>query len=115
MSAAIILPQEIGAGKEREVQTLFADPWRKLVLIRLRKNAKLANHSARVPITIQGVLGKGTLGVGEAAYELSPGVIIPVAAQAEHNVQADPELAILVTFFRQPGRETGDETTARFD
>jgi len=32
---AITLPQEIGEGKEREVETLFADAWRKLVLIRL--------------------------------------------------------------------------------
>ena len=115
MNTAIVLPQEIGSGKEREVQTLFADPWRKLVLIRLRKSAKLADHSARVPITIQAVLGKGTLGVGGDLYSLSPGVIILVDAHADHNVQADPELAILVTFFRHPDQETGNETTARFD
>jgi len=115
MSVAIVLPSEIGFGKEREVQTLLTDPWRKLVLIRLRKSARLADHSARVPITIHAVLGKGTLGIGEEIHPLSPGVIIPIDAQVEHHVQADPELAILVTFFRQLGQEAGNETTARFD
>ena len=57
-------------GKDREVQSLLADPARKLVLIRLRNGALLDDHSARFPITIQGVAGKGTLRVGNAAYRL---------------------------------------------
>src|SRR3982750_2618821 len=99
MNEAIVLPDEIGAGKEREVQTLFSDPWRKLVLIRLRDAALLADHSARVPITIHAVLGKGILNVAGATYALTPGVIVPVDAQIVHHVRADPALAILVTFF----------------
>jgi quercetin dioxygenase-like cupin family protein len=111
----IVLPKEIGLGKEREVETLFADPWRKLVLIRLRSQALLADHSAKFPITIHTVLGKGTLNVAGRVYALSPGVIVPVDAHAVHNVQAEPELAILVSFFRQPDMPLGGETTARFD
>ena len=56
MNEAILLPNEIGPGKDREVETLLADPWRKLVLIRLRNHALLADHSAKVPITIHTVL-----------------------------------------------------------
>jgi quercetin dioxygenase-like cupin family protein len=115
MSDAIVLPSEIGVGKEREVQTLLADPWRKLVLIRLRHNTLLADHSARVAITIHALLGQGTLNVAERAYRLTPGVIVPVDAHAVHSVQAEPELAILLTFFRRPETAMGDETTARFD
>jgi len=115
MSEAIILPDEIGAGKEREVQTLFSDPWRKLVLIRLRDAALLADHSARVPITIHALLGKGILNVAGETYALTPGVIIPVDAHVVHHVRADPALAILVTFFRRPETEAGSETTAQFD
>lgn len=114
MNTMIALPQDMGTGKEREVQTLLADAWRKLVLIRLRNGACLADHSARVPITIQTVVGKGTLRVGDNVFALSPGVIVPIDAHAEHNVQAEPEVAILVTFFRQAG-ETTAETTAKFD
>ena len=114
MSTMITLPSDIGTGKDREVQTLLADAWRKLVLISLRNGALLADHSARVPITIQAVLGKGTLRVGESVFALSPGSIVPVDAHAEHNVQAEPEIALLVTFFRQT-EDTAAETTAKFD
>jgi len=115
MYDAITLPKEIGSGREREVETLFADPWRKLVLIRLRSGALLADHTAKFPITIHAVLGKGTLNVAGQVYPLSPGTVVPVEAHAIHHVQANPELAILVTFFRQAGSATEVETTARFD
>jgi quercetin dioxygenase-like cupin family protein len=115
MSEAIVLPSEIGPGKEREVQTLLADPWRKLVLIRLRNSALLADHSAQTPITIQALLGKGTLTVAGKVYPLTPGTLVPVNAHVVHNVQADPAVAILVTFFRRPETKVGGETTARGD
>jgi hypothetical protein len=60
MSNALLLPHEIGPGPDRGVQILLADRWRKLVLIQLRRCALLADHTARVPITIQAVAGKGT-------------------------------------------------------
>lgn len=112
---AIVLPTEIGAGKEREVHTLLVDPWRKLVLICLRQHALLADHSARVPLTIHALLGRGTLNLAGRAYRLRPGVIVPVDAHVEHNVQAEPELAILVTFFRRPDTAIGDETDAQIE
>ncbi|MCS6926355.1 MAG: hypothetical protein NZ578_10700 [Candidatus Binatia bacterium] len=112
---AIVLPSEIGPGKEREVRTLWADPWRKLVLICLRQHALLADHSARVPITIHALLGQGTLNLAGRAYHLTPGVIVPVDAHVEHNVQAEPELAILVTFFRRPETAGDGETSARIE
>jgi quercetin dioxygenase-like cupin family protein len=115
MNDAVVLPSEIGPGKEREVQTLFTDAWRKVVLIRLRNGALLADHSAKVPITIHALLGKGVLNVAGETYPLTPGVLVPVDAHVVHHVQAAPALAILVTFFRQPETEAGTETTARFD
>jgi len=111
----IHLPQEIGSGRDREVETLFADSWRKLVLIRLRAGAVLADHTAKFPIFIHAVLGQGTLNVAGQAHSLSPGTIIPVEAHAVHNVQANPELAILVTFFRQTGAGSESETTAQVE
>jgi hypothetical protein len=49
MSDILVLPHEIGAGPDREVQILLADRWRKLVLIQLRHGALLADHTARFP------------------------------------------------------------------
>jgi quercetin dioxygenase-like cupin family protein len=115
MSAAIVLPAEVGVGKTREIETLLADPWRKLVCLRLRHGALLADHSAKVPITIHALLGKGLLRVGDEEYQLTLGVIVPVGAHVVHSVKADPELAMLVTFFRQSDVVTGAETTAQFD
>jgi quercetin dioxygenase-like cupin family protein len=115
MSEAIQLPTSIGYGAEREVHTLLADPWRKLVLIRLRQHALLTNHVAKVPITIHVLLGQGVLNVGGCVYRLTPGVIVPVDAHVVHSVQAEPALAILVTFFRRPETPVGGETTAQLD
>jgi quercetin dioxygenase-like cupin family protein len=115
MSKAIQLPDRIGDGKDREVRVLFEDQSRKLVLIRLRRGAILADHSARFPITIQTIVGKGVLRVGKEEHALVPGVIVPVDAHAVHNVQGDPDVAILVSFFRQSGGQKDDDTTARFD
>src|SRR5260221_3011641 len=115
MTDAITLPQEIGEGKEREVETLFADAWRKLVLIRLRRGALLADHTAKHPITIHTVLGTGMLNVEGRVYPLSPRTIVAVDAHVVHNVQPHPELALVVTFFRQAEAGGHRATTARFD
>ncbi len=115
MSKTIILPQDIGEGKDREVQVLMEDRWRKLVVIQLRRGVLLADHSARFPITIQTLAGKGLLRVGSEEHALLPGILVPVDAHAVHNVQGEPDVAILVTFFRQPESQGGNDTTARFD
>jgi quercetin dioxygenase-like cupin family protein len=86
-----------------------------VVLIQLRRGGLLADHAARVPITIQALAGKGRLRLGSQEHELIPGVLVPVDAQVIHNVQGDPDIAILVTFFRQADPHDETDTTARFD
>lgn len=113
MSDVITLPPEIEAGADREVQTLFSDTFRRVVLIRLRNRALLAAHSAVTPITIQGLLGSGELRIGEKTHALTAGVLVPVDAHVEHSVQADPAVALLVTFFRQPKGDKSDDLQAR--
>ena len=115
MSDAIVLPHEIGVGKDREVQVLLADRWRKLVLIHLRRGVLLADHSARFPITIQTLAGTGMLRLGSEEHVLMPGVLVPVDARVLHNVQGDPDVVILVTFFRQTQPHDENDTTATFD
>lgn len=111
----IILPHSIDEGKDREVRVLLADRWRKLVLIQLRRGTLLSDHSARFPITIQTLAGAGTLRIGSVEHALTPGVLVPVDAHAVHNVQGDPAVAILVTFFRQTELHDENDTTAKFD
>ena len=115
MSDTLVLPHEIGDGPDREVQILLADRWRKLVLIQLRRGALLADHTARVPITIQALAGQGFLRLGHETHVLSPGVLVPVDAQVLHNVQGDPDVAILVSFFRQAQAHDENDSTAQFE
>lgn len=115
MTRPISLPHEVKDGKDREAQVLLSDRWRKLVLIQLRRGTILADHSARFPITIQTLAGKGILRIGSEEYELTPGVLIPVDAHAVHNVTGNPDVAILVTFFRHSDPGNDQDTTARFD
>lgn len=64
-----------------------------------------------MPITIQAVAGHGVLRLDQMDYALSPGVLVPVDAQVVHNVQGEPDLAIMVSFFRQaPERDEADST-----
>ncbi len=106
MHEASSLPTTIGEGKMREVTPVWEDTWRKLVVIRLRAGALLDDHSTKFPITIHAFLGSGTLRVAGREYPLTPGVVVPVDAHVIHSVQADPEIAILVTFFRHAGAAT---------
>jgi quercetin dioxygenase-like cupin family protein len=113
MTTALLLPHEIGPGPDREVKILLADRWRKLVLIQLRHGALLADHTARFPITIQAVAGKGFLRLGPETHVLSPGVLVPIDAHILHNVQGDPDVAILVSFFRQADARDESDSTAQ--
>ena len=115
MSSPIILPHDIKEGKDREIQNLLADRWRRLVIITLRRGTLLADHSARFPITIQTLAGTGILRVGSEENALSPGVLIPMDAHVIHNVQGNPDVSILVTFFRQTEPPDGSDTSAQFD
>ena len=115
MGGALILPGEINDGKDREVQTLLADRWRKLVVIHVRHGSLLADHSAKVPITIQTLAGRGRLRVAGEEHLLVPGVLVPVDAEVIHSVEGEPDVAILVSFFRQAGGSGESDTTARFD
>jgi quercetin dioxygenase-like cupin family protein len=115
MRNLIILPHDIGEGKDLEIQNLLADRWRRLVIIQLRRGSLLADHSARFPITIQTLAGTGTLHVGSEEYELSSGVLVPVDAHVIHSVQGNPDVSILVTFFRQTEPPDGNDISARFD
>lgn len=102
MTDPIVLPAEIGEGKARESKTVFQDPFRRLVLIRLRNEEVLPDHSVNDPITIHALHGKGTLNVAGRDHLLTPGVVVPLDAGVVHHVRPEPALALLVTFFRQP-------------
>ena len=85
----------IAEGKDKQVDPLFTGPRRKIIQITLRNNAILAAHKAPVPITIQCISGHGAV----QGVPLAPGTLITLEANEEHDVQALPEVSILLTQF----------------
>ena len=97
----LTLQTTIQEGKDRQVDILFEGPSRKLIQITLRNGAILASHTAPVPITIQGIAGKGTLFVGNEreAVALEPGALVTLEPNVVHEIQASPAVSILLTQF----------------
>lgn len=97
----IPLQTTIPEGKDRQVDLLFEGPRRKLIQITLRNGAVLAKHTAPVPITIQGLAGKGTLFVGDEreAVALEPGVLVTLEPSVPHEILASPAVSFLLTQF----------------
>jgi quercetin dioxygenase-like cupin family protein len=88
----------IEAGNDKQVDQLFTGPRRKIIQITLRNNSILAAHQAPVPITIQCIAGRGTL-KSETVLDLNPGVLVTLEPNEVHEVQAAPDLSILLTQF----------------
>lgn len=89
--------------KDKSVEQLFDGAFRRIVAVRLRKNAILSRHKADVPITVYCISGSGKFNAGadlEDSQELRPGTLITLEADVEHEVIADPEIHILVSKFK---------------
>lgn len=95
------LQTKIQDGKDRQVDLLFDGPRRRLIQITLRNGAVLSKHTAPVPITIQGIAGRGTLYCGEEreAVVLEPGVLVTLEPNVLHEIQAGPAVSFLLTQF----------------
>mgnify|MGYP002381544728 CR=1 FL=1 len=100
---ALKLQTIIGAGKNKQVETLFEGPRRKLVQITLRNNAALDAHKAPEPITIQCIAGKGIIKAGDPGetLELRPGTLLTLEPNVLHEIKAEPELSFLLTRFAE--------------
>jgi uncharacterized protein (DUF2249 family)/quercetin dioxygenase-like cupin family protein len=66
------------------------------LLIGLRAGQTLRPHRVNTPITIQVISGEGTLTAAGAAYPARPGLLLPLAADVIHGVEATTNLVLLV-------------------
>ena len=91
---------EIGDGKDKEVKMLFKGERRKIVLLTLRNDMQLDQHSVKEPFILQCIAGKGELIIddGETAesIELLPGTLVTVEANVLHDVVSQPAISILL-------------------
>jgi quercetin dioxygenase-like cupin family protein len=97
----LALQSSIEPGADKQVVSLFTGPRRTLVQITLRNGATLAAHKAPVPITIQCVVGSGTLALKDegTSVSLTPGVLVTLEPGVAHEIVASPSVSILLTQF----------------
>jgi quercetin dioxygenase-like cupin family protein len=85
---------------DRNAITLIKEPTLRLVLIALKKGAKLHEHQAGGPITIQAVSGSLRLTIAGRASELRSGEIAVLESAIGHEVEALEEVTLLLTLVK---------------
>ena len=99
MMTILPLKTVLEPGPDKQVDSLFNGPRRRIVQITLRNGAKLERHVASVPITIQCLSGSGIFGIEGRESPLTPGVFVTLEANVPHEVTAEPAVSILLTQF----------------
>lgn len=85
---------------DRNAITLTKEPTLRLVLIALKKGAKLHEHQAGGPVTIQAVSGSLRLHTAGRSLALKAGEVAVLESAIEHEVEALEEGALLLTFVK---------------
>jgi quercetin dioxygenase-like cupin family protein len=100
---AFDLPAEIdrfAPGKSasgRRAETLVKTDRLRLVLVTMRAGAKLEEHTAPGPITIQALRGRIAVSVAGQEHDLGEGGVIAIEAGVRHAVRAIDAGAFLLT------------------
>lgn len=85
---------------DRNAITLTKEPHLRVVLIAMKKGARLHEHRASGPITIQAVSGSLRLSASDQILELKPGELAILESAIEHEVEALEESALLLTLVK---------------
>lgn len=94
---------------DRTTKTLTKEGELRIVLTAMKQGAKLADHHADGPISLQCMSGKLRLNAAGQAVELGEGSIASVNAGIMHSVEALSECVFLLTI----AQSTRDEQAAR--
>jgi quercetin dioxygenase-like cupin family protein len=90
--------------KPFEINELFNGERRRLLEIKLSNGEVLKNHKAAEPITVFCISGHGTFKAGENLedeIELQSGTLLTLEAEIPHEIEAKPELRLLLTKFKK--------------
>jgi quercetin dioxygenase-like cupin family protein len=89
--------------KPFEITELFNGNRRRLLEIKLSNGEVLKNHKAAEPITIFCISGSGIFKAGENLedeFELNSGTLLTLEAEVPHEIEAKPNLRLLLTKFK---------------
>jgi len=89
------------AASGRNGVTLVKNPVVRVVLQAMRPGARLAEHHAPGPITVQVLQGEIEFSVGETVHTLHVGNLLALPARVPHSVHAVQESVFLLTIVPQ--------------
>lgn len=87
---------------DRNAITLTKEPHLRVVLIAMKTGARLHEHQATGPVTIQAVSGLLRLSVGNQILKVKPGEVVLLESAIEHGVEALEENGLLLTLVKLP-------------
>jgi len=93
------------AHADRLARTLTKQGPLRMVLVRLRAGARLAEHDAGGPVTIHCVMGNVRVLCAGQAFSLAQGDILTLDDALKHSVEAHDDAALLLTIARSQGGE----------
>ena len=89
--------------RDKHVTEVFNGTRRRMVEVKLRHQAVLTRHKALEPITVLCLSGQGVFRAApnlEDEQKLTPGTLLTLDAEVEHEVVAQPDLHLLVAKFK---------------
>jgi quercetin dioxygenase-like cupin family protein len=98
------LDAEFTHRKPSEINELFNGERRRLLEIKLSNGEVLKNHKANEPITVFCISGSGIFKAGENLEDeiiLQSGTLLTLEAEVPHEIEATPELRLLLTKFKK--------------
>jgi quercetin dioxygenase-like cupin family protein len=104
ITAVLRLEPAMTEGKDKDASVIFNGPRRQLLEIKLQNGAVLSKHRAAEPITVLCISGSGRFFAGEdldESVEMSPGTLVTLEPNIQHEVAAEPNIHILVTKFKE--------------
>lgn len=102
-------PSEAG----RRAETLVKTDRLRVVLVTMRTGARLHDHTAPGPITIQALRGRFDVTIGDGTSDVSAGSLVAIEANVVHAVQAVEDGAFLLTISWPP--QQGDTSHPLID
>ena len=87
---------------DRNAITLTKEPHLRVVLIAMKKGARLHEHQATGPITIQAVSGSLRISIGNQILVLKPDEVTVLESAIEHEVEALEDSGLLLTLVKLP-------------
>jgi quercetin dioxygenase-like cupin family protein len=93
---ALLKKESSWSSGKRNAITLSKGPLR-VVLVILKEGARLEEHRARGPMTLQVLSGLIRFRAGERVLELAPSQLVVLESVLSHDVEALAETALLLT------------------